>query len=66
MERVLANVDAQGGDGNGLGFGQARHGVGSLLLWPLSGKMGSRPDHPILMSQVKHNARNKSSPRILA
>jgi hypothetical protein len=47
MEGVLADIDAQRGDGSGLGFGHALHGVGSLLLFPLSGEMGSAagPSH---------------------
>jgi len=47
MEGVLADVDAQRGDGGGLGLGNALHGLGSLLLFPSAGRWGARPDHPI-------------------
>jgi SAM-dependent methyltransferase len=40
-------VCSEPGDGSGLGFGHALHGVGSLLLFPLNGEMGSAagPSH---------------------
>jgi hypothetical protein len=40
MEGILADVDAKRGDGGGLGFGYADHGVGSLLLFPPQSSAG--------------------------
>jgi len=48
----LANVDAQGGDGSGLGFGHARHGIGSLLLWPLRERGRTIPLAVLLQDQL--------------
>jgi hypothetical protein len=42
MEGILADVDAKRGDGGGLGFGYADHGVGSLHLFP---SVRGRPSH---------------------
>src|SRR4029077_3665992 len=65
VERVLANIDADHGDCAVVGL--LRHGVLLVFAAPgaasITGGAGARPDHPILMSPVKHSAHGFPSPR---
>src|SRR4030095_5176176 len=62
VERILADIDADHGN---CAARFLRHGV-LLFVAPsqasITGGAGARPDHPILMSPVKHTAHGFPSP----